>query len=82
MAVERGARACHLCKAQRRPAIRVERRQGRTQVNRTVPSLIRLLAAIAVLVALVYGGAYWLATKVEPVTRDVTITVPNDRFQK
>jgi multidrug resistance efflux pump len=60
----------------------VERRQDRTQVNRTVPSLIRLLAAIAVLVALVYGGAYWLATKVEPVTRDVTITVPNDRFQK
>ncbi|HQS11350.1 MAG TPA: histidine kinase [Xanthobacteraceae bacterium] len=47
-----------------------------------MPSLIRLLAAIAVLVALVYGGAYWLATKVEPVTRDVTITVPNDRFQK
>ncbi|MFG1421174.1 histidine kinase [Roseixanthobacter liquoris] len=47
-----------------------------------MPSLIRLLAAIAILVALVYGGAYWLANKVEPATRDVTITVPNDRFQK
>jgi len=47
-----------------------------------VPSLIRLLVVIAVLAGCVYGGAYWLANRVEPISRTVIFTVPNDRLSK
>lgn len=47
-----------------------------------LPSLIRLLVVILVLAGGIYGGAYWLANKVQPISRDVTFTVPNDRYSK
>ncbi|WP_165933652.1 hypothetical protein [Aquabacter spiritensis] len=45
-------------------------------------SLIRLLVVIAILAGCVYGGAWWLANKVQPASREVTFTVPNDKFSK
>lgn len=47
-----------------------------------LPSLIRLLVVVLVLAGGIYGGAYWLANKVQPLSRDVTFTVPNDRYSK
>jgi len=37
---------------------------------------------IALLAGCAYGGAWWLANKVEPIRRDATFTVPNDKFSK
>jgi hypothetical protein len=45
-------------------------------------SLVRLLVVIAILAGCAYGGAWWLANRVEPVVRDVTFTVPADKFAK
>jgi len=47
-----------------------------------VPSLLRFLAVIAILAGLGYAGIWALATMVQPVTRDTTFTVPNDRYAK
>lgn len=47
-----------------------------------MPSLIRLLVVIVVIAGSVYGATYWFANRVAPVARDVTFTVPNDRYSK
>lgn len=49
---------------------------------RPLASLVRLLVVIAILAGCAYGGAWWLANRVEPVVRDVTFTVPADKFAK
>lgn len=54
----------------------------RDSEDRSVPSLLRVLAVIAVLAGLGYAGIWALATMVQPVTRDATFTVPNDRYAK
>jgi hypothetical protein len=47
-----------------------------------MPSLIRFLAAVAVLAALAITGLWALANLVEPQTREMSITVPPDRIGK
>jgi hypothetical protein len=47
-----------------------------------MPSLLRFLAVIAILCAAVYGGLYSLAHFVEPKPREISVTIPPDKFFK
>ena len=47
-----------------------------------MPSLVRFLAVIGVIVAVVYGGLWSLAHLIEPKPREMTITIPQDRLPK
>jgi hypothetical protein len=47
-----------------------------------MPSLFRFLAVVAVLGGLVYGGIFMLATWFDPKPREITVSIPPDRFVK
>jgi len=47
-----------------------------------MPSLFRLLVVIAVLCGAVYGGLYSLAHFVQPRSREITVSIPPDKFFK
>jgi hypothetical protein len=47
-----------------------------------MPSLLRLLAVIALICATAYGGLYALAHFVHPKAREITVTIPPDKFFK
>jgi hypothetical protein len=47
-----------------------------------MPSLFRFLTVIAILVGIVYGTLYALANFVSPKTREMTVTIPPDKFLK
>lgn len=47
-----------------------------------MPSLIRFLTVVGIIGGLIYGGIYALANLVEPKPREMTVTVPPDRFLK
>ncbi len=47
-----------------------------------MPSLLRLLAVIALLCAAVYGGLYSLAHLVQPQPREITVSIPPSKFFK
>ncbi|HEY4775766.1 MAG TPA: hypothetical protein VIH40_13220 [Xanthobacteraceae bacterium] len=47
-----------------------------------MPSLIRLLVVIGIIAGLGYGALFALATLVKPELREMTVTVPPDRFYK
>jgi hypothetical protein len=47
-----------------------------------MPTLFRFLTVVAVIGGLIYGGVYALATFVDPPLREITVTVPQDKFQK
>ena len=47
-----------------------------------MPSLIRLLAVIAILSAAVYGGLFALAHYVQPKPREISVSIPPDKFFK
>lgn len=47
-----------------------------------MPSLLRLLVVIGLIVGLGYGTMYGLATYVNPKPREITVTIPPDRFVK
>jgi hypothetical protein len=47
-----------------------------------MPSLLRLLAVIALLGATVYGGLYALAHYVQPKSREISVSIPPDKFFK
>lgn len=47
-----------------------------------MPSLFRFLAVIAVLCALVYAGLYSLAHFVQPKPREITVSIPPEKFFK
>jgi len=47
-----------------------------------MPSLLRFLTLVAVIVGLIYGGIFALATLFDPEPREITVTVPPDKFQK
>jgi hypothetical protein len=47
-----------------------------------MPSLFRFLTVVAVIGGLVYGGIFALATFFNPPPREITVTVPPDRFLK
>jgi hypothetical protein len=47
-----------------------------------MPSLLRLLAVIAILVGIAYGGLYSLAHYVQPRPREMSVSIPPDKFYK
>jgi hypothetical protein len=47
-----------------------------------MPSLFRLLTVIAILAGSVYGGLFALAHFVQPKTREISVTIPPDKFFK
>jgi hypothetical protein len=47
-----------------------------------MPSLLRFLAVIAILGVIVYVGLYALAHFVQPKPREITVSVPPDKFFK
>ncbi len=47
-----------------------------------MPSLLRFLSVVALIGALGYGALYALANFVTPKPREMTVTVPPDRFLK
>lgn len=48
----------------------------------TMPTLFRFLAILGIIAGLIYAGLYALATMVGPGSREITVTVPYDRFHK
>jgi hypothetical protein len=47
-----------------------------------MPSLFRFLTAVAVIVGIVYGALFALANFVTPKPREMTVTIPPDKFLK
>jgi hypothetical protein len=47
-----------------------------------MPSLFRFLTVVAIIVGVVYGAIYALANFVNPKPREMTVTVPADKFLK
>ncbi len=47
-----------------------------------MPSLFRFLAVVAVIVGIVYGAIFALANFVSPKSREMTVTIPADKFLK
>jgi hypothetical protein len=47
-----------------------------------MPSLFRFLAAVAIVVGAIYAGMLALAVLVQPQPREISVTVPQDRFSK
>jgi hypothetical protein len=47
-----------------------------------MPSLFRFLTIVGVICGLIYGGIYALANFVNPKPREMTISVPPDKFYK
>jgi hypothetical protein len=47
-----------------------------------MPSLFRFLAAVAIIVGIVYGGMIALTVFVNPQSREISVTIPQDRFSR
>jgi hypothetical protein len=47
-----------------------------------MPSLLRFLAIVGMLAGLIYAGIFALATFVKPQPREITQTIPPDKFFK
>ncbi len=47
-----------------------------------MPTLFRFLVVVAIIAGVVYGGMLALALLVQPQTREITVTIPPDRFAK
>ena len=47
-----------------------------------MPSLFRFLTVVAVIGGVVYGVIFALANSVNPKPREMTVTIPADRFLK
>jgi hypothetical protein len=47
-----------------------------------MPSLFRFLTVVAVIAGIIYGVIFALATFVTPKSREMTVTVPADKFLK
>jgi len=60
----------------------VHRHQWDARKRLTMPSLLRLLTVIAVLGAAIYGGLYALSHFVQPKSREITVSIPPDKFFK
>jgi cobalamin synthase len=50
--------------------------------HENMPSLLRFLTVVAVIVGVVYGAIFALANFVNPKPREMTVTVPADKFLK
>jgi hypothetical protein len=47
-----------------------------------MPSLFRFLTVVAIIVGVAYGAIYALANFVNPKPREMTVTIPPDKFLK
>jgi len=47
-----------------------------------MPSLLRFLMIVGIIVGIGYGAIFALATFGAPTPRDITVTVPQDKFLK
>ena len=47
-----------------------------------MPSLFRFLTVVAIISGIVYGAIFALANFVNPKPREITVTIPPDRFLK
>jgi hypothetical protein len=47
-----------------------------------MPSLFRFLTVVAIIAAIAYGAIFALANFVTPKSREMTVTIPPDKFQK
>jgi hypothetical protein len=47
-----------------------------------MPSLFRFLTAVAIIVGIVYGAIFALANFVSPKSREMTVSIPPDKFLK
>jgi hypothetical protein len=47
-----------------------------------MPTLFRLLTILSIVAALGYGAVWLLANYLEPASRSITITIPQDRIGK
>jgi hypothetical protein len=47
-----------------------------------MPSLLRFLTVVAVIAGIIYGLVFALANFVNPKPREMTVTIPADRFLK
>ena len=47
-----------------------------------MPSLLRFLTVVAILCAAVYGALYALAHFVQPHPREISVSIPPDKFYK
>ena len=47
-----------------------------------MPTLFRFLTVVGIIGGLIYGGILALATMGEPQPREITVTVPQERFYK
>ena len=47
-----------------------------------MPSLFRFMMVVAVIAGVVYGVVFALANFVSPKPREMTVTIPSDRFLK
>ena len=47
-----------------------------------MPSLFRFLTVIGIIVGIGYGALYALANFVNPKPREITVTIPPDKFLK
>ncbi|MBA3652257.1 MAG: histidine kinase [Chthoniobacterales bacterium] len=47
-----------------------------------MPSLLRFLTVVAVIGGMIYGAIFALANFVDPKPREMTVTIPADKFLK
>jgi hypothetical protein len=47
-----------------------------------MPTLLRFLATVAIISGVIYGGIFALANYVTPKPREMTVSVPPDKFIK
>ena len=47
-----------------------------------MPSLFRFLTVVAIIAGVIYGVIFALANFVSPKSRDMTVTIPADKFLK
>lgn len=47
-----------------------------------MPSLFRFLTVVAIIVGVIYGVLFVLANFVNPKPREITVTIPADKFLK
>ena len=59
------------------------KRRGESEHERLkMPSLLRFLMVVAFICAAVYGGLYSLAHFVHPKPREITVSIPSDKFYR
>jgi hypothetical protein len=47
-----------------------------------MPSLFRFLTVVGIIAGLIYGALFALANFVDPKPREMTVTIPADKFLK